>query len=124
MKVYLAGPMRGKLNDNREAFAEARERWRKAGHTVFCPHAITDSFGQCDVNLRQCIQIDFVCIEHAEAIVLLQGWEGSVGATVELAYAHFLGLLVYNAETMKELNPVRCPWYEVLGSRNWPVEKN
>lgn len=123
MKIYLAGPMRGYPDDNREAFAKARERLRGRGHVVFCPHAIERAtYVDGNGSLLHSIKSDLLCIEHAEAIALLPGWEGSCGATLELAYAQFLGMPVYDAMTMKEMNPVRCPWYELKGSRNWPSD--
>lgn len=114
MKIYLAGPMRGRPDDNRVAFAEARERLRSLGHKVLCPHEIERAtYPGISGNIRHSIKSDLLCIEHADAVALLPGWEGSCGATLELAYAQFLALPVYDAMTMKVIDPIRCPWYEL-----------
>ena len=116
MKVYIAGPMRGIANDNREAFAAATARWRASGHIVFSPAELScgdEKLGKRDHELMHAIQLDLVCIAHADAIAMLPGWEGSCGATLELAYAQFLGLRVYDAVTAITFEPVRCPWYEL-----------
>lgn len=113
MKVYLAGPMKGYEDNNHPAFHEAEARWREAGHVVFSPAALDKAIQHAAIGpaeLRQCIKLDLVCIEHADAIALLPGWEKSSGATLELAYTQFLGLPVYDALTMGPIRPVSKPW--------------
>lgn len=121
MKIYVAGPMRGYEDDNRAAFKEARDRWKAQGHTVFCPHSMTEALGLTDKESRtMAMRLDFTCLEHADGVAVLSNWEKSVGATLEVAYAHFLGLPIYDAETGKMIDPVRCPWYELASIRNRP----
>ena len=117
MRVYLSGPMRGKPGWNFAAFDAARQRWEDAGHLVYCPaqlfraHPYEQDCNKVDrTHLLHVIQIDMACIYASDAIALLPGWEESVGVTVELAMAQFLGLLVYDAETMQQINPKEKPW--------------
>lgn len=115
-KIYLAGPMRGLPNLNFDAFHEARARWESAGWQVMSPASIDLAVGlgpQChsdDTMLRQLITMDVACICNCDAIAMLPGWEKSMGSTVELALAQFLGLTVYNAEDMREIHPPSTPW--------------
>jgi Domain of unknown function (DUF4406) len=116
VKVYIAGPMRGIAEWNYPAFDEAEARWRAAGHIAFSP-ARTDralgydsNTGISDGHLRHVILADIVALFHADAIALLPGWEHSSGVAVELALAQFLGLPVYDAETMLTITPSTKPW--------------
>lgn len=116
MKVYIAGPMRGLVNWNFEAFDLARTRWREKGHLVFCPAQLvralqySEGTGEERDHCTHAIQVDFACIYASDAIALLPGWERSRGATAELALAQFLGLRIFDAVTMVEVFPPKCPW--------------
>lgn len=111
MRIYLAGPMRGKPHFNFPAFHAAAAALRAEGHEVFSPaekdmerhgsdFATTNVTG-CTVaaekdygfSLRQALHDDlsWIC-QHAEAIALLPGWEASNGARAEWATAFALGL--------------------------------
>lgn len=123
MKVYVAGPMRGYKDWNREAFLSAKKRWEAAGHQVFCPMTVgCDGLGykteqEVDPHsipgashLRHVMLSDFAAICAADAVAVLPGWEHSAGATVEVALAQFLGTALYNAVTMNETGAPAKPW--------------
>ena len=113
MKIYLAGPMRGRKNFNFPAFHEAAAKLREQGHIVFSPaerdiahHGKDISQGNddgCEIkasaehgfNLREALRDDLVwiCLE-ADAIALMRGWRFSKGARAEHAAAVALGLQV------------------------------
>ena len=113
MKIYLAGPMRGKPEFNFPAFFRVTARLREAGHEVFNPaekdnekHGTDISKGnqegrvdvaasQHGFSLREALGADlaWICAE-AEAVALLPGWRNSKGATAEYATAVALGLEV------------------------------
>lgn len=122
MKIYLAGPMRGYPDWGFPAFDRAEERWRAAGHTVLAPTAIDRALGigpgidqeAFDGFNRLAIRLDLAFILEVDALALLSGWEKSRGSAVELALAQFLGLPIYDAETMKPINPPLCPWQTVF----------
>lgn len=125
MKVYVAGPMRGIPNYNLGAFDAARHRLTNAGHQVFCPALLVRAMpygmqpaAECNrAELTHVIQTDLACLYAADAIALLPGWQASKGATVELALAQFLGLMVLCAETLLPVNPPTGPWmFTVPGS--------
>lgn len=93
MKIYLAGPMRGIEDMNRPRFAEAADQLRSYGHTVFNPgeHQGTD--------LRASLAIDVAWICNiADVVVMLEGWEKSLGASAEGALAAALALPTWRYE--------------------------
>lgn len=112
MKCYLAGPMRGIEFFNAPAFHAAAAKLRAEGHEVFSPAEQSNKlFGEAVRNsangdegalggdeltiARTVFHLDlaYICL-HAEAVVLLPGWERSRGATAERAVAIALGLQV------------------------------
>lgn len=114
MRCYLAGPMRNIPEFNFPAFNREAANLRAAGHEVFNPaERDVERHGGVDIskgNAEGCEKVaaeqhgfdlrvalaedmDFIC-RHAEAIVLLPGWENSKGATAERATAIALGLRV------------------------------
>jgi Domain of unknown function (DUF4406) len=119
MHIYLAGPMRGIYELNFPAFFKAAEHLRKLGHEVFSPaENDVDNYGnefwrghQGDLkelehiafNIRQTFFQDLEYITlHADAVVLLPGWENSEGAKIERSVALFLKLMVYQIEAFYE----------------------
>jgi len=111
MKIYVAGPMRGIPEFNFPAFDAATAQLREAGHEVFNPaekdnerHGKDISAGNTEgcekkaaeehgFNLRVALGDDLAWIcAHADAVVLLPGWEKSKGAFAEAATARALGL--------------------------------
>jgi hypothetical protein len=141
-RVYIIGPMRGKPDWNRPAFAAAEARWRAAGWTVFSPaytlslldHDPSDDparpgsrYRQQDrTHLNHALQVDLACIYAADAVAVLPGWQASMGGTVEVALAQFLGLDLYDAETMQAVIPPKTPWAAIDAlqtglSRAWGV---
>jgi Domain of unknown function (DUF4406) len=106
MKVYLAGPMRGIPNFNREAFRFWAEKLRAEGHEVFSPAEASEKiYGaalyqnnpdgdevRAGVNGRVVFEQDMLWIcRHADAVALMPGWEKSKGAIAERAVAEALG---------------------------------
>lgn len=112
--IYIAGPMRGLPDFNFDAFFEAEARWQGAGWTVRNP-ARMDSDDGFDPNMSDKLMDDpdllrwfakrdlKAILEDATAVAVLQGWEASKGACMEIALADFIGLPVYDAATMDHL---------------------
>jgi uncharacterized protein DUF4406 len=109
VKVYLAGAMRGIPEFGRPAFLEGARLLRAAGHEVFSPVEHDEGSGfiwaghSGDIavaeaggfNLRKALGDDLAWIcAHADAVVLLPGWEKSRGACAEAAVARALDLPV------------------------------
>lgn len=106
MKIYVAGPMSGKPLFNFPAFDMVSERLRAAGHAVISPADLTretwDKLGLCfdpanppkdhaatDYSLY--MRNDLMAVMDVDALVLLEGWEKSRGAAIEVAVGHLFG---------------------------------
>ena len=96
-RVYLSGPMTGKPDWNRAAFAEAEKRWREKGWDVFNPAADAPQSGETPQPRSWYMRRDLREILHCTAKALLPGWDHSRGATFEQAVARELGLPRYDA---------------------------
>lgn len=116
MKVYIAGPMRGIAEFNFPAFMAAEKDLESRGHEVFNParrdvevhgaemfEGTTGDQNEVDAQgflIREAMQADMEFIaRHADAVVVLPNWQGSKGATAEVALARALDLPVYTLDT-------------------------
>ncbi len=97
MRVYLAGPMRGIALNNAPAFHSAAAWLRFLGHTVWSPAEHDEELGvdACNADLRGTFERDIRALLAQEAVVLLPGWEHSVGACLERHAADVCGVPVY-----------------------------
>lgn len=89
-RVYLAGPMRGKPDLNRAAFAEAAARLRGLGLTVFSPAEADEQSDNSDI--RAVFRRDVDALLGCDMVVMLPGWEQSRGAVAERALAKAVGM--------------------------------
>lgn len=112
MRIYLAGPMRGKPNFNAPIFRKAAASLRSRGHDVFSPVESTESIyglfvcedadgdealAGIDGRVVYAADLNWLC-RNAEAVALLPGWERSLGARAERAAAEALGLEICELE--------------------------
>jgi nucleoside 2-deoxyribosyltransferase len=86
-KIYIAGPMTGYENFNRDSFNSAANCCLDNGAVPLNPAILPDGLTQ-----GQYMDICFAMIRAADAIYLLKGYEESKGAMAELAYAEKLEL--------------------------------
>ena len=110
MKIYIAGPMRGKRWFNFPDFDWAKECLTQAGWKVISPADLDREIG-FDVNslppdtdwsdvtklgfdLQAAVQRDVAAICQCDAIFMLHGWSESRGAKAEKAIAEWLSLMV------------------------------
>lgn len=91
--IYIAGPMTGLPNYNREAFFKKAMELRREGYTVLTPSALPA--GLSDIAY---MDICLAMVRSAEAIYMLSGWDSSAGAVVEHALASKLGMDIYYEE--------------------------
>lgn len=111
MIVYIAGPMSGYPDHNFPAFHAAAAAWRLAGHQVISPAELDDPTKSHEelakVPWDWYLRRDLAELVKAEAIVVLEGWEGSRGASLEVSTARGLGMPVYYSHGPN--HPIQVP---------------
>ena len=120
--IYISGPM-AKIEDfNRAAFREAREKLRSmTDYVVLCPSENSDdgTFPRDEDSRIHHIRRDIECVLKATEVTVLEGWEDSRGACLEVAVALEFGLPVwrYYEPLRPPLTFADHPWY-VTDPRN------
>jgi len=99
LKIYIAGPMRGCDNFNRDSFLKAERRLERKGiYDVVNPVNYDLEAGVTKENykekLRECLSRDCQDVCKCSVIYMLFGWEHSLGARAEHALATALGLSI------------------------------
>ncbi|HED5569734.1 TPA: DUF4406 domain-containing protein [Yersinia enterocolitica] len=87
--VFIAGPMTGYPNFNRDEFNTEAGILEEHGFIVLNPAVLPDG-----LQHGQYLDITLAMLAQADAIFLLDGWEKSKGAMRECGEASRLGLLV------------------------------
>ena len=115
--AYIAGPMRGYEQFNFPAFDRLRNRLLRQGWAVISPADI-DRHGGLDENddrpesihslTRDFVYRDFHAIhslrpDREDALMLLSGWENSIGAVAEFFLARWLGIQRLAAATCRPI---------------------
>ena len=93
-RVYLSGPMTGMPQANFPAFHAEAQRLRDLGYHVVNPAELNPN---PDTPWHLCMRADLKALLDCDAIVLLEGWQASQGAHLELHVAHRVGLEVLQA---------------------------
>lgn len=85
MKIYIAGPMSGLVEFNRQAFMFTAAKLAGRGHVALNPAILPDGLSQAEY-----MDICLAMLRCADAIYMLEGWEHSAGARAENALAEKL----------------------------------
>ncbi|SET51528.1 DUF4406 domain-containing protein [Nonomuraea wenchangensis] len=102
--VYIAGPMRGRLDMGFPAFLAAAERLRALGYEVRCPAEPNPDAGFDPHDLRPALaNVLSWIVQSADAVVVLPGWEQSKGCRAEIAAAQAVGTPVHELEAFLAL---------------------
>jgi hypothetical protein len=99
-RVYLSGAMSGMPDLNFPLFNKVAEQLRGLGWDVVNP---VDINGDPSARWIDCIIADLRHVEKCDAIAMLPGWEKSFGAQIEHLTAQKLGLAVYNAADLVQM---------------------
>ena len=94
-KVYISGPMTGIPEENRPEFERMEKLLDGMGVN---PHKLDHNHGK---TREEYMRVDLKALLCCDAILLLDGWERSHGALVELDTAIAAGITVYR--TVEEI---------------------
>ncbi len=90
--VYIAGPITG-VKDYWAPFCENRWSLVREGVTrILDPTTLPEG-----MTTEQYMRICFAMIDVADVVVMLPGWQGSNGATLESVYCRYIGKPVYDS---------------------------
>jgi hypothetical protein len=118
VKLYCAGPMRGLKYYNFPAFDAAAEELRGYGHEVinpadldrdrgFNPENLPEDYDWNELpvgmDLKEVILEDVGLLLTCDAVVVLDGWYESRGATAEFYTAMWAGIPVFTHEYLSEV---------------------
>lgn len=84
-RIYISGPITG-TEDYKERFAKAKQYWEADGHNVVNP-AELDGVISKDMTREDIMPVCLALLDKCDAILMLAGWEESLGANRELGYA-------------------------------------
>ncbi|MCT6875589.1 DUF4406 domain-containing protein [Frischella perrara] len=98
--VYIAGPISGHENRNKNKFLRAEQELKKRGFVVLNPHCLPAGLSEA-----QYMDICLAMVRSSDAIYLLDGWENSLGAVAEHALAKKNGLSIITGD-MPPLPPL------------------
>ena len=120
-RIYIAGPIRGKRNLNREAFEGIEATLTALGFDVVNPHKLGFSEDDDIVTImRQCLLTMMLC----DGVFMLPGWQTSAGAKAEHEVAKCLKMKIIDGELSKVINV--SAWFPPPsddGDDGQPVEK-
>ena len=100
-KVYISGPMSNKVDFNKPAFNKAARQLRSEGFEVVNP-AETDG-GSTHKPWSYYMKKDIEFLPPCDLLMLLPGWEDSLGAATEIFIATILQIPIFLYENREEL---------------------
>ena len=91
MKLYLSGKMTGAPDLNFPLFYREANRLRSMGYEVVNPAELNPD---PSASWHDCMKNDLKALLDCDSIVMLEGWQDSQGAHLELHIAHRVGIKV------------------------------
>ena len=99
LKIYIAGPMRGYVNNNHKEFDKAervlssKKIWEPINPArVDREEGVDPADDMTKLELKQALKRDVDLVFQCECMFMLRGWERSEGARMEHALATALGM--------------------------------
>lgn len=114
--AYLSGPISGLVNGNYDNFLKAQKKLEKEGYVVLNPHEIGkdiyNKWSKLDFTSKEkeqerwkeFMKEDIKYLLTCDCVFLLDNWETSPGATLELLIAQKLGIPIYYIKTFAEFD--------------------
>lgn len=90
-RIYISGPMSGMPEHNFPAFNAEAERLRALGYDVVNPAALNPEPGK---SWHDCLRTDLMELLTCDTIALLDGWQNSAGAHLEMHVGHRVGMAI------------------------------
>jgi signal recognition particle subunit SEC65 len=97
MVIYLSGPMSGYIELNFPEFHRVAKGLRDKGYKVISPAEIK----QPELTWESCMRQDIKQLMDADAVAVMEGWEKSKGASIEVNLAKSLGMQIIDAYTLE-----------------------
>ena len=94
-RIYLSGPMTGLPELNFPAFNAEADRLRALGFEVVNPADLNPEPG---TGWHECMRNDLKALLDCDALALLDGWQRSAGAHLEMHVAHRVGMEIVIAK--------------------------
>lgn len=85
MKVYISGPVTGTV-DYVARFEKAEKKLNELGFVAINPVRVNGGLPE-DTTYKQYMKMSIEMLKMADTIFLLDGWQASNGARIELSYA-------------------------------------
>ena len=90
-KIYIAGPMTGYEGLNFAAFNSAAKELRERGYVVSNPAEIAPDK---NIGWSDAMRLDIAEMMTCDTVAVLDGWEKSNGASLEIFIAKMVGIKV------------------------------
>ena len=85
MRIYISGPISG-TDDHFRRFTEAEVALKEKGFQIINPQRL-GSVLPADASHDDFMKICYPLLDLADMIYMLEGWQQSKGATMEMQYA-------------------------------------
>lgn len=96
-RIYLSGPMTGHADLNFPAFNAEAHRLRNLGYEVVNPAEINQG---PNPGWHECMRKDLKALLDCDTLALLDGWQQSAGAHLEMHVAHRVGMEIVIARDL------------------------
>lgn len=97
-RIYISGPMTGLPDLNFPAFRAEAARLRALGFDVVNPADINHDQA---AGWHECMRRDLAALLTCDALALLDGWQRSAGAHLEMHVAHRVGMEIIIAKEIE-----------------------